>query len=159
MYLVRKAYGQDIVKREAAVLKRLEFGLISASLQRTFDDLILEPGVNLSIMQAALVQRETQDDPGKYQAYITQERENDKAKKPKQPSAANIAKEVVKEVVAKSHCAEAAERASAHLAAPRDRDSGKSRGRGRGQGNARSRGSGSGTRGRGSAGRDGCTDT
>jgi hypothetical protein len=69
MYLAQKAYGQDIAKREAAVLKRLEFGLVSASLRRTFDDLMLEPGVNLSIMQAALVQHETWDDPGKYQTF------------------------------------------------------------------------------------------
>ena len=61
MYLARKAYGQDIEKREATVLKRLELGLFSASLRRTFDELMLEPGMTLSILQAALVQRETRD--------------------------------------------------------------------------------------------------
>ncbi len=127
MYLAQKAYGQDLVKRKADILKRLEFGLISASLRRTFDDLMLEPGVNLSIMQAALVHRETRDDPGKYWTFITQESEKENAKKPTQPSASNIAKEVAKEVAAKNHDAELAEGAT-----PRGRDTGNSKGRRRG---------------------------
>jgi hypothetical protein len=102
---------------------------------------MLEPGVNLSIMQAALVQRETRDDPGKYQTVITQERKDENAKKPKNPSAANIAKEVAKEVAAKVHGTETAEGASALFTAPRHRDSGNNRGCGRVHGNASSRGS------------------
>jgi hypothetical protein len=132
MYLARKAYGQDIAKRKSAVFKWLEFGLSSASLRRTFDDLMLEPGVNLSIMQAALVQCETRDDPGKYQTFITQEREEENVK-PKTPSATNIAKEVVKEVAAKVHGAETGENALALFTALHDRDSINKKGNGHGR--------------------------
>jgi len=152
MYLARKAYGQDIEKREAAVLKRLELGLFSASLRRTFDELMLEPGMTLSILQAALVQRETRDDPGKYQTYITQEREAENAKKPQHSSAANIAKEVVKEVTSKVHGSETVESASALFTAPQNRPFDNRLGSGRGRGSARGRGRGSTTRGGGSAG-------
>jgi hypothetical protein len=77
--------------------------------------------MTLSILQAALVQRETRDDPGKYQIFVAQERESDNAKKPQQPSAANIAKEVVKEVTAKAHGSETVESASALFTAPQNR--------------------------------------
>ncbi len=120
MYLARKAYGQDIAKCEASVFKWLEFGLSLASLRRTFDDFMLEPGVNLSIMQAALVPRETRDDPGKYQTFITQECEEENAKKPKTPSATNIAKEVVKEV-AGPRCGDWGERLGALHSSTRSR--------------------------------------
>jgi hypothetical protein len=54
MFLARKAYGEDLEKREAAVFKHIELGLASASLRRTFDDLILLLGVTLSMINGEL---------------------------------------------------------------------------------------------------------
>ena len=38
MFLARKAYGQDIKKRKAAVIKQIELGLGIASLRYTYDE-------------------------------------------------------------------------------------------------------------------------
>ena len=89
MFLARKAYGQDVRKREAAVLKRIELGLNSASLRRTFDEVTVRP-VGLSVLVQELVRRESRDDPGKYQTFITQEKEKENAAKPRTPPTANV---------------------------------------------------------------------
>ncbi len=99
MFLARKAYGQDLVKHEAAVLKRIELGLASPSLQRTFDDLVLLPGVTLSAINAELVKCESRDEPGKYQQCVVQEQDKENAKKPSNPPAATLAKELALELV------------------------------------------------------------
>jgi len=106
MFLARKAYGQDLEKREAAVLKRIELGLASASLRRTFDDLILIPGVTLSVINAELVKRESRDEPGKYQQFVVQEQAAESARKPNNPPAATLAKEIASELVGQQGGAE-----------------------------------------------------
>ena len=88
MFLARKAFGQDIERREAAVLKRIELGLSSASLRRTFDDLIMLPGVTLSVINAELVKRESRDEPGRYHQFVAQEREAENSRKPQNGKAA-----------------------------------------------------------------------
>ncbi len=84
--LARRAFGKDLAKREAAVLKRFELGFNTASLRRTYDDVMLHPGATLTIVTSELVRREGRDDPSRYQANIVQEKEQDNAKKPQHPS-------------------------------------------------------------------------
>jgi len=77
------------------VLKRQELGLNSASLGRTYDDLMLVSGVTLPLLQTELVRRESHDDLERYQAFMAQERGAENAKKPQHPSAKSIAKELL----------------------------------------------------------------
>jgi hypothetical protein len=98
-FLARKAYGQDLEKREAAVVKRLELGLGTPSLRRTYGDMIGQPGVKLSVLTAELVRRESRDDPGRYTQFVAQEREVENAKKPNNPSTATQVREIVQEVL------------------------------------------------------------
>jgi len=98
-FLARKAYGQDLEKREAAVVKRLELGLGTPSLRRTYDDMIGQPEVTLSVLTAELVRRESRDDPGRYSQFVAQEREVENNKKPNNPSTANQVREIVQEVL------------------------------------------------------------
>jgi hypothetical protein len=95
MFLARKAFGQDLERREAAVLKRIELGLSSASLRRTFDDLIMLPGVTLSVINAELVKRESLNEPGRYHQFVAQEREAENSKKPQNNKAAKESELVV----------------------------------------------------------------
>ena len=84
--LARRAFGKDLAKREAAVLKRLKLGLNTPSLRRTYDDVMLHPGATLTIVTSELVRRERQDDPSRCQAKIIQEKVQDIAKKPQHTS-------------------------------------------------------------------------
>ncbi len=58
-FLARKAYGQDLERREAAVFKRHELSLGTPSLWRTYHDMIGQPGVMLSALTSKLVRRES----------------------------------------------------------------------------------------------------
>ncbi len=69
MFLARKAFGQDLPRREAAVLKRLDLGLVTLLLRRTFDDL-MSPRVTLMMITSELMRRESQDELSRYQQYI-----------------------------------------------------------------------------------------
>ena len=93
--LARKAYGSDINKRDAAIMKRLEMGLYSSSLRRTYDEVTMYPDVGLAVLIQELVRRESRDDPAKHQAYIVREKEEASATKPQQPSTRQIVKEVL----------------------------------------------------------------
>ncbi len=79
-FLARKAYGQDLERREAAVIKRLELGLASASLRRTFDDMYGQPGVTFAVLTGELIRRESRDEPARYQQFVTKEREEENSK-------------------------------------------------------------------------------
>jgi ribosomal protein L15 len=151
MFLARKAYGQDIAKREAAVLKRLELGLSSASLRRTYDDLMLVPGVSLSLLQAELVRRESRDDPERYQTFMAQERGAENAKKPQHPSAKSIAKELLAQQATESSQGEV-NVAKENPKGEGARKTGGKASRGRGRGRGGSAGSGGAGRGRGAGG-------
>jgi hypothetical protein len=98
-FLAREAYGQDLEKRESAVIKRLELGLASASLRRTFDDMYGQPGVTFAVLTGELIMRESWDKPARYQQFITQERVDENAKKPSNPSMGAQAKQIMKEVL------------------------------------------------------------
>jgi hypothetical protein len=76
-------------KREAAVIKRIEVGLASASLRRTYDEVTVRP-VGLSVLIQELIRRESRDDPAKYKTYMTQEKEKENTTKPKNPPTANV---------------------------------------------------------------------
>jgi hypothetical protein len=98
-FLARKAYGQDLEKREAAVIKCLELGLGTSSLRRTYDDMIGQPGVTLSVLTSELVRWESRDDPGRYTQYVAQKREVENTKKPKNPSTATQVRQIMQEVL------------------------------------------------------------
>ncbi len=139
-FLARKAYGQDLERREAAVLKRLELGLGSASLRHAFDDMMLQPGMTLSVVTAELVRRESRDDPARYQQFLTQEKETENAQKPNNLSQADRIREIAREVLlAQKTAAEGSETVnvaaeSKGASAPRGGPARRGRGRGRGSG-------------------------
>ena len=93
--LARKAYHRDQERREAAIKKRLELGLNSASLRRTYDEVTLYPGVSLAVLIQELVRRESRDDPTQYSANVVQEKGNGNAKKPQSTSAEALAKQML----------------------------------------------------------------
>ena len=93
--LARKAYHRDQERREAAIKKRLELGLNSASLRRTYDEVTLYPGVSLAVLIQELVRRESRDDPAQYSANVVQEKGNGNAKKPQSTSAEALAKQML----------------------------------------------------------------
>ena len=128
MALARKAYGNDNRRREAAVLKRLEHGLNSASLRRTYDEVMLYPESDLAILTQELVRRESRDDPAHYKANIVQEKEEANAKKPNHPSTETVVRQVLAvqgEQEKKSDSGKGAEAAAAttgrRRGGPRDR--------------------------------------
>ena len=130
MALARKAYGNDNRRREAAVLKRLEHGLNSASLRRTYDEVMLYPESDLAILTQELVRRESRDDPAHYKANIVQEKEEANAKKPNHPSTETVVRQVLAvqgEQEKKSDSGKGAEAAAATTSrrrgGPRDRRS------------------------------------
>ena len=142
-FLARKAYGQDLEKREAAMIKRLELGLASASLRRTFDDMYGQPGITFAVLTGELIRRESRDEPARYQQFITQEKVDENAKKPNNPSIAAQAKQIVKEVLLAQQGAVAEgqqAKGNAGAAASQKRGAsrnGGARGRGRGRGQRR----------------------
>ena len=77
------------------MLKRQELGLNSASLGRTYDDLMLVSGVTLPLLQTELVRRESHDDLERYQAFMAQERGAENVKKPQHPTASDLVKELL----------------------------------------------------------------
>ncbi len=72
---MRKAHGENVICREAAVQKKLELGLSSALLRRTYDDLILQPGITLAVIQMKLVRHESQGDRQRYRTFVAKEKE------------------------------------------------------------------------------------
>ena len=95
MSLARKAYGKDNHRREAAVLKRLEHGLNSASLRRTYDEVMMYPESDLAILTQELVRRESRDDPTNYKANVVRAKEEANAKKPNHPSTETVVRQVL----------------------------------------------------------------
>jgi hypothetical protein len=95
MSLARKAYGRDNHRREAAVLKRLEHGLNSASLRRTYDEVMMYPESDLAILTQELVRRESRDDPAHYKANVVREKDEANAKKPSHPSTEAVIQKVL----------------------------------------------------------------
>jgi len=144
-FLARKAYGQDLERREAAVIKRLELGLASASLRRTFDDMYGQPGVTFAVLTGELIRRESRDEPARYQQFVTKEREEENSKKPNNPSVVAQAKQIVKEVLLAQQGGNAEGQTTKGTAgASKPQQKGASRGWGAPHGRGRGRGSGRG---------------
>jgi hypothetical protein len=80
--------------------------------------MILQPGMNLSILQRELVRKERREDPRKYQTFVAQEKEVENKKKPQNPPVATVVAEVLQQT------ASGGETAGVNLA------QGKARGRG-----------------------------
>jgi hypothetical protein len=58
-----------------------------------------QPGVSFAVLTGELIRRESRDEPGRYQQFITQERDDQNAKKPSNQSIAAQSKQIVKEVL------------------------------------------------------------
>ena len=93
--LARKAYGSDTIKRDAAIMKRLEMGLYSSSLRRTYDEVALYPDLGPAVLIQELVCRESRDDPVKHQANIVRVKEEANQTKPQHPPMRQIMEEVL----------------------------------------------------------------
>ena len=106
MFLARKAYGADQDRREATVIKRLELGLASATLRHAFDDMMLQPGMTLSILQRELVRKESREDPARYQTFVAQEKEVENKKKPQNAPVATVVAEVLQQTASGGETAE-----------------------------------------------------